>query len=140
MHFMIRENWRASGLTVFTCGKIGTGWKCSQWSDWDRLTNSTYYDWSCSKISETIVIETEAQAAKERAFAANCETDNITSLQYWECDDAGYPATVKYMQILFGRPFNFCRTVGNVRMLVIVRKRKRRRMLDLTRKGKRRIK
>ena len=54
------------------------------------LADSTYYNWSCTKIIETIKTESEAKAAKERAFADNCKYGNLTPTQYWGCNHAGY--------------------------------------------------
>jgi len=65
------------------------------------LANSTYYDWSCIKVSETlesekkIELETERkrqleEATKIKAFAEHCNYGNLTPSQYLECDDAGY--------------------------------------------------
>ena len=51
------------------------------------LANSTYFDWSCSKISEQI--ETESQ--KELSFTYNCSFDILTPSQVSECTNAGHP-------------------------------------------------
>jgi hypothetical protein len=65
------------------------------------LANSTYNDWSCSKISETLESEKKTQLETERkrqleeatrikAFAEHCNYGNLTPSQYTECQDAGY--------------------------------------------------
>jgi hypothetical protein len=65
------------------------------------LANSTYYDWSCSKISETLQSESQAESQRQQeeqqaesqrqqGFINNCKYGNLTPLQYWDCKDAGY--------------------------------------------------
>ena len=61
------------------------------------LAKSTYYDWSCIKISETLEAEEQriseaqqAESARELAYANDCKYGNLTPSQYWECDRAGY--------------------------------------------------
>ena len=61
------------------------------------LANSTYYDWSCSKIKGTLEAEHRAESARqyyakqrEEEYADHCKFDNLTPSQYWKCDDAGY--------------------------------------------------
>jgi len=58
------------------------------------LANSTYNDWSCSKISETLQQEEKAQSESETkralAFVNHCRDGNMTPSQYWKCEEAGY--------------------------------------------------
>lgn len=60
------------------------------------LANSTYNDWSCSKISETLQAEqnaeSERQAAEARAdlkFTEDCRDGNMAPSGWWACWDAG---------------------------------------------------
>ena len=48
------------------------------------LANSSYYDWSCSKISEEI----EGESQKKLAFTLDCWNGNLTPSQAIECNDA----------------------------------------------------
>ena len=70
------------------------------------LANSTYHDWSCAKISETLQAEekaeserlqaeeqaanaqAEAEAQKKYEFTLNCIYGNLTPSQIKECYDA----------------------------------------------------
>jgi hypothetical protein len=61
------------------------------------LANSTYNDWSCSKIKGTLEAEErriQAEEYNERQreleYVDDCKYGNLTPSQYWECDDAGY--------------------------------------------------
>ena len=54
------------------------------------LANSTYYDWSCSKIDATLQSERTAESQKALSFTYHCYYDNLTPSQYWECDVAGH--------------------------------------------------
>ena len=61
------------------------------------LANSTYYDWSCSKISEEIEAESQrlseakrAETELQKAYAYDCKYGNLTPSEYWKCDHAGY--------------------------------------------------
>ena len=66
------------------------------------LANSTYYDWSCSKIDETLeaeeqaeeraaIAQAEAEAQKRYDFSWNCWKGNLTPSQLSECMDADKP-------------------------------------------------
>jgi hypothetical protein len=62
------------------------------------LASSTFQDWSCSKISETLQAEQNAESQRQLAesqrqqdYANDCKHGNLTPPQYWECDRAGYP-------------------------------------------------
>lgn len=54
------------------------------------LADSTYHDWSCVKISETLQAEEKAESERIAAFSERCEYGNLTPSQYWQCDHAGY--------------------------------------------------
>ena len=61
------------------------------------LANSTYYDWSCPKVSEEIEAESQrisevkrAEGELQKAYAYDCTYGNLTPSEYWECDNAGY--------------------------------------------------
>ena len=58
------------------------------------LANSTFYDWSCSKIGETLRAERQAESdridaelAREQALVKYCMYGNFAPSQYQECDD-----------------------------------------------------
>ena len=60
------------------------------------LASSTFQDWSCSKISETIQAEQNAEAQRQKAeaqadlkFTQDCWSGNMAPSGWWACWDAG---------------------------------------------------